>query len=221
MEQDGESGPRLAWRSVRNEDLPPKGISAVVRFPSEGPADAAKRHILSDFLTFNGTATILAHRLLPSQTVQAVNTAAAKVDLESCKVSVTAASAANSGVTALAAAEADAADAPLQLFVGLANGQLWHMEIKQQQDRQNSEQCAEKQLPRRLSVASKQLLYCRMAEPVDMACCYVQGEDMATSAVRQENQKRSIKYTMMLIALYSDGVAVVSWPETGHTTEIL
>ncbi|CDJ36179.1 uncharacterized protein EMH_0009480 [Eimeria mitis] len=220
MKQEGEPGPLLAWRSVGVEGFSPKGISAVVRFPAQGSSDTAKRPLLSDFLTYNGTATILAHRQLPSEAEPGAKTVAAKGDVESCKVCITAASAADSGVTALASAEAEAAGAPLQLFVGLTNGQLWQTEMKQQQDHHNNEPGVETQLPRKLAVASKQLLCCRMAEPVDMVCCYVQGEGVSASSGAQEPQKSNTKYTLMLIALYSDGVAVVSWPEAGQTTEL-
>ena len=218
MEHGEEPCPLVAWSRVGEEGLSPKGISAVVRLPVRGSADTTERCLISDFFTYNGTATILAHRLLPSQVAKEEKTASTKRDVESCRVSITAASASDSGVTALASAETEAADAPVQLFVGLTNGQLWQMEMKQQQDHRNSEH--ERGLPRRLSVSSKQLLCCRMAEPIDMICCYVQGEGIPASVGAQDSEKSSTRYALMLIALYSDGVAVVSWPETSQTKEL-
>ncbi|CDI73926.1 hypothetical protein, conserved [Eimeria praecox] len=219
MKEEGEPGPALAWCSVGDEQFSPKGISTVVRPPFQASTHKTERLRISDFFTYNGTAAILAHRILPSQAAPASKSSATKGDVESCKVCITAASAADCGVTALASAEAEAAEAPLQLFVGLTNGQLWHMEMKQHQDHHNSEQGVQKP-PRRLSVASKQLLCCRMAEPVDMACCYVQREGITSSHGDEEPQNSSTRYTIMLIALYSDGVAVASWPETCQTTEL-
>ncbi|OEH75264.1 hypothetical protein cyc_02719 [Cyclospora cayetanensis] len=206
----------LQWEAPKGGEMGciPKGLCPVMRFPAsktppepaataEGAAaraDAFNAH----FFTFDRSSTIGVQRLLPLPPSEAAGAAAA-VKTESSTLTIAAAAAADGGVTALAAAEAQEASAPLQLFAGLTNGQLWHLEVKTQL-----------QHPLRLVASSKQLLCCRMAEPVDVVCCYVPSETAQEESAKVSERLQNGKWRLMVIVLYSDGVSVTAWPEDTH-----
>lgn len=206
MKAEGE-GRSVKWYSSGGSGFHPKGLCSVVRSPPQGPSDHAERPLAADFFTFNGSSTVIAHRLLPTREKAE--------ELESCKLTIAAASAADCGVTALASAEAHTNEAPLQLLAGLSNGQLWLLEVKEQEQREIGGQ----KLPRSLTGSSKQLLCCRMAEPIDIACCYVTSKDDTGVADADKTKEGLSKWVLMVVVLYSDGVAVASWPDRNQTTE--
>ncbi|KAL8455422.1 hypothetical protein Emag_000806 [Eimeria magna] len=200
---EDHEGP-LRWQRPVPEGFKASALRPVVRMrPHEGAhADGGAPRVAA--FSIDGSSTIVGHRLSPY-----TNTAS----VESCKLSIAAAAAADCGVTALAAAEGDGPNAPIEVFAGLTNGQLWHVEVNQQQTQDEEAQRQEL----RLSAASKQLLCCRMAGAIDITCSYVRLD--AREAAEASNQHSS-KWTLMVIVLYSDGSAVVSWPAHGRTSEL-
>lgn len=207
MTAEGENG-HLRWKKPGFEGYKAKGLCSVVCFPAD--AKETLSALSADAFTFDGSETIMGHRVLRPG-------AAPEADIESCKLCIAAAASVESGVTALAAAQGEGTETPLQVFVGLSNGQLWYLEVKQQQQKDEDHRQQE-QL--RLSAASKQLLCCRMAEPVDAACCYVRREGGGEEEAGEKSSSGSNGWSLMVIVLYSDGVAVASWPSEGHTTEL-
>ncbi|KAL8429432.1 hypothetical protein ACSSS7_006618 [Eimeria intestinalis] len=206
MAADENHAGQLQWHRPAPEGFRPSALRPVVRMHPHGGAHAERGSPGVTAFSLDGSSTILGHRLLPPYT----NSAA----IDTCKLSLAAAAAADCGVTALAAAEGERPSAPIELFAGLTNGQLWHVEVHQQQTQDEEAQRQEL----RLSAASKQLLCCRMAEAVDVTCCYVRLD--ANEAAEASDERSSSKQTLMVIVLYSDGAGVVSWPAHGRTTEL-
>lgn len=199
------------WHGAGVEGYQNKFLCPVVRIPALGEPAAESSALCVDAFTCDGSDTVLGHRLRPPELTGSAH------DVHSVKLSIAAAAAADSGVVALAAAEAEEHDASIHLFAGLTTGQLWHLEVREHKHNGGQEQT---QQALRISAASKKLLCCRMAAPVDMACCYARQREEDEGEPTEKSSSGSSKWSLILFALYSDGVVAVSWATESHITEL-
>ncbi|KAL8428949.1 hypothetical protein Efla_000989 [Eimeria flavescens] len=197
---------KVRWQDVGVVGHKASGLCTVARLRLTGDSPAPIGPPSVDAFTFDGSSTVVGHSLLPSGAVSA--------PLESYKLSIAAAAAADCGVTALAAAEGPSSNECIALFAGLTNGQLWHVEIQSQRSEDNEHQ----RQRLRLSAASKQLLCCRMAEAVDAACCFVSQDPNGVTEAADQSSVSS--RSLLVVVLYSDGAAVASWLAEGQTREL-
>lgn len=202
---------RLRWHGAGVEGYQNKFLCPVVRAPAFEEPAAKSSAFCVDAFTCDGSDTVLGHCLHPPEGIGSAH------DVHSCKLSVAAAAAAGSGVVALAAAEAEKNNPSIYLFAGLTTGQLWHLEVREHRHNGGQEQ-AQQWL--RLSAASKRLLCCRMAAPLDMACCYALQSGQDEGEPTETSSSGGSTRSLIVFALYSDGVVAVSWATESHTAEL-